>query len=253
MLVPYVGITGFMSRAEVDHVLGNMAIGSSRVLMTGVLASQKTLNGREPGQPGRYPAIHEIEGIFSEHPRSLNLIHYNTREVGSLYEQLDRLCSWGGRWHNGFQLNIKWPPLTHLRELMRQRPETINVLQLGRSAMEDEDNDPIAIARRASGYAGLVRYVLIDQSGGKGEPLRTDQCRKLLRELYRLMPETQMGVAGGLCGPTVQTRIGPLADEFPALCTDAEGRLRTEDDKLMLSEADDYVRETLELFAYRPQ
>ena len=251
-LVPYVGVTGFMSCAEADHVLDHMAIGSSRVLMTGVLASYKTLSGHEPSQPGRYPVVRDIEFIFPMHPRSLNLIHYNTRELATLYDQLQRLKDLAGRWFSGFQLNIKWPPLQPLQEYIRHNPDAINVLQLGRGAMQYEDNDPVAIARRARSYEDVVKYVLIDPSGGRGEPLDYDFARRLLRELYRVMPDVQMGVAGGLSAATINDLIGPLVSEFPFLCIDAEGGLRTEDDKLVLSAADDYVNKTLKLFARGP-
>lgn len=52
---PYIGITGFMSRDEVEEVLTVFPENSTRKLMVGVLASEKTLHGPTNKWPNRYP------------------------------------------------------------------------------------------------------------------------------------------------------------------------------------------------------
>lgn len=58
----YVGITGFMNRAEVDACLS--ALPKNMTLMCGVLVSQKTLRGERNKWHRRYPRIEDIAGIF---------------------------------------------------------------------------------------------------------------------------------------------------------------------------------------------
>lgn len=44
MLKPYIGVTGFMKREEVEAVLAAFSENSTHKLMVGVLASSKTKN-----------------------------------------------------------------------------------------------------------------------------------------------------------------------------------------------------------------
>lgn len=221
--------------------------------MTGVLASQKTFRGTEPSQPGRYPAIEEIRNIFPMHPRSLNLIHYNSREMLDLGEQLIMLTAWAGKYVHGFQFNIRWPPLGQLRQFMQSRPESINVLQLGNGAMDLLERDAQKIARLASEYREVIEYVLIDSSGGRGEQLDPSFTLSLLRELRQVLPDTGLAVAGGLSAMNLGVLL-PFLKEFPDISIDAEGQLRTPkpEDALDLHAADTYVAEALSLFTYRP-
>jgi len=111
---PYIGITGFMSREEVDAMLALMPPDSKRMLMVGILANQKTLRNEPQKRPNISPVKEEIEKIFppfsindSENRVTFNLIHYNTRDASDLSDQLFQIMCGDC---DGFQLNIAWPP-----------------------------------------------------------------------------------------------------------------------------------------------
>lgn len=113
---PYIGITGFMKREEVDEVLKVWPLDfPGRRLMIGVLASQKTLTGQKHKRPNRYPDMAYVDSIFRDSPAALNLIHYNTKDFKALGDQLVRAAWLGGKHVHGLQLNIAWPTPYSLR------------------------------------------------------------------------------------------------------------------------------------------
>src|SRR3989338_5443514 len=113
---PYIGITGTVSVDEVEAVISefNSAgyfLSSSHIPMLGFLVSYKTLNGL-PTENKRYPLIGKVRGLL-EHcaGRVLPMIHYNSKEMSTLAEQVSRIFD--GLYQNDFcralQMNIVWP------------------------------------------------------------------------------------------------------------------------------------------------
>ena len=132
---PYIGVTGFMSRAEVLEAFKVIPKESERRLMVGVLMSSATLNGQLGKWPGRYPKKENVEDIFINSPRVLNLIHYSTAYSGSLHGQLEEITKLAGPYLDGFQLNIPWPPVEEIRKYHEAHREKFLVLQIGKSAI----------------------------------------------------------------------------------------------------------------------
>ena len=247
---PYIGITGFMTQAEVETALRVIPIDSSRLIMVGVLVSHKTLGGQLNRWPNRYPIIiaGDLTDIFVGDRRALNLVHFNTHNehFGDELLRIERMSLD----LMGFQLNIAWPSAREI-EVYRLGvfgTKTI-VLQLGSKAMAICDNSPAGIAAKlATDYPrGLIDYVLIDPSGGFGQPFDPDFARQCLRAIRDKDFNAGLGVAGGL-GPNTLHLVEPLIEEFPDLSIDAEGQLRDEQDHLDLVKAKDYLQCALRLF-----
>lgn len=248
MRKPYIGITGFMSSSEVTEVLGSMPKDCERLLMVGVLASQKTLSGEKNKWPNRYPAVDQIAGIFPEHPLALNLIHYHTKEASALYDDLTKLTEIAGERLHGFQLNVMWPPPNHLRQYKLEHPEMKLVLQITRFTMCALLEHPEWVANNILyTYPELIDYVLLDPSGGRGIPLRRAFIRPYLETISAINPDLGLVVAGGL-GPESLNLVSDIASKFPNVSIDAEGRLRDQDDKLDLDLAKNYLIRALEMF-----
>lgn len=237
---PYVGITGFMTRAEstraleLFHELDLEQLGYS--LMVGVLASSKTLKGMPNKWPGRYPDVNQIADIWPLGRDALRLVHYATDERETLRFQLQTLdeltlC-------NGFQLNITWPDPS---ELLEQVHKTI-VLQVGRQAMAEHEFAPSRIADRLEAYVGCVAGVLFDASGGRGELVDEALIVPILNECRRRGLPFGWGVAGGLSAATLRY-IDPFFEVCPSLSFDAEGRLRLADgDRLNEIAVEEYLK-----------
>jgi hypothetical protein len=233
---PYIGVTGFTAPEEVSAALAALPVGHSHLIMVGVLASSKTLARKPNRYPRRYPSIDSISEIFPGDARCLNLIHYSTDDRATLAEQIESLCWLGAPNLGGFQLNIAWPKPGDLRALRGSKLRV--VLQLGRMALVD--CRPLGAALHLDDYWGLITDVLIDMSGGRGEPLDLTTTLAYARTIRDRHPWLGVGVAGGLSADSGET-LRALAAEFPGLSIDAEGRLRTADDRLDVSAMSAYV------------
>lgn len=258
---PYIGITGFMTRDEVDHVMNAADQHHSHKVMVGVLVSQKTVRGEKNKWPNRYPAMRDLPYIFNDHHQALNLIHFNTKDQSTLAEQLMEVVQFAApaglykvsKLH-GFQLNLAWPDPKELQKFITTyeaitgaRYNMAIVLQIGGHAFEMVDNDPKKLADKMLGYEGLVQYALLDPSGGLGKPFDTNKADAYLAELYARNLPMKLGVAGGLSAETMDLVV-PLAIKYPELSVDAEGRLRDQNDKLDLKNATRYTLEAQRLF-----
>ncbi|HSX47676.1 MAG TPA: hypothetical protein VLF63_02790 [Patescibacteria group bacterium] len=69
-------------------------------------------------------------------------------------------------------------------------------------------------------------YVLLDHSGGMGKELEVERIRGYVDEVYQQQIPIGVAVSGGLEAGNVEELFGPLAEMYPNLSCDAEGRLR---------------------------
>ncbi|MBI2410028.1 hypothetical protein HYV30_03240 [Candidatus Kaiserbacteria bacterium] len=217
-------------------------------LMLGYLVSSKTLNGIPNKWPGRYPRINRLRPALRRHPALLNLIHFNTDNRMRLAADLIRLHELAGPDLHGFQLNIAWPSIGDL-EMYREAmgPEPRLVLQIGARAMRELGDSPLRVAEMTGHYVSLVDDILIDASGGSGEPFVIETGRAYLRAIAERGWNIGLGIAGGLSSKNVKEQLGPLLEEFPLLSNDAEGRLRTKpEDTLDLFETASYIAKSVE-------
>lgn len=245
---PYVGVTGFMSRAKVIEALAMVPQGSTRRLMVGVLMSSKTLAGQSNRWPGRYPKKETIADIFIADPRALNLIHYNTDHPETLLTQLMEITELAGPHLDGFQLNTAWPPISQLEDYRKTYPEKFLLLQVGGKAMTQVESME-RFTELVGAYLPMIDAILIDPSGGKGEALDAVKGVEYLHAV-REYPTLGIGIAGGL-GPDTLHLLDPLVREFPKLSIDAEGRLRTPkpEDELRIDAMRTYLENAFSILA----
>ena len=247
---PYIGITGFTSRQQVEQVLSGMPDLGDRKLMVGVLASSKTLSGQTNRYPFKYPPVGTIPSIFSPDARCLNLIHFSTDNKDDLYLQCEQLIArCKGVPLHGFQLNVVWPnPYILLR--LKERYGVKIVLQLGATALSKCEYEKglraqleSYLAVGASRNISIIDYVLLDLSGGKGKDINIPFTLRCIDELLKVKQIADgtvlIGAAGGLSHETVNI-LAPVAERYPELCCDAEGKLvgygdRTSDEFVRLS------------------
>lgn len=71
-----------------------------------------------------------------------------------------------------------------------------------------------------------VDYVLLDPSGGWGTKMNCDHIREYVDEIYQRQIPVGVAVAGGLDASSIEELFAPLAESYPGLSCDAEGRLR---------------------------
>lgn len=230
----YIGVTGFTNREQVHAALSHVPTEIDRKFMVGALASYKTIQGEPAGNPKRYPMREDIADIFPLDWRTVNLLHYNTRDQNALALQLWSALEWAGPNCDGFQLNIVWPDPTVVAGLRRSRPNIVIVLQINRNAMWTFSFNAEKVAAHAvDRYGDLVNYMLVDSSGGAGTPLVPHDAAAYLIELDRARERRHQNfkllVAGGLCAENLEELITPVRMLVPEIGIDAEGALRTDD------------------------
>jgi len=230
----YVGITGFTDRSEVLAVLDGISDLTGHVLMVGVLASLKTLREYNK-KSSRSPSVLDIGDIFVDRPGVFNVVHFYSRDTETLAEQMREITIFGGEHMHGIQLNIAWPPMGALIEYRGVFPDKKIILQVGTQAFKEVGYNPSKLAARISGYAGLFDYVLLDESAGTGKPMDTKKLIPFISVINESFPGSVV-VAGGLCSDTIQDAL-PIAQRFNYINLDAEGQIRTEDDRLDINKS----------------
>ncbi len=244
---PYIGITGFMTREEVETVMGAIPSNASRKFMVGVLASPKTIYGNGNKWTGRYPMGNDISGIFTDDPRAFNLIHYGDglKSSEGLGEALMMIASdIAGPNLHGFQLNMAWPEAGEIAKFKEKFPEMQIVLQAGRWTLKDSTETALELVKRfrAAYLNGEVDYLILDISGGLGIELFPGLMVKNMKAIKAAALDIGITVAGGLHKGNLDL-LDPILEICPDASVDAEGALRMgPDDHLVLSEAIGYTK-----------
>ena len=250
--LPYVGVTGFTTRAQVDAAVAAFAPcpacfgfnydeplspgptpkcsacrGTSPALMIGVLASPKSLSG---DCNARSPRPEEIAELFPDDQRALNLLHFYS-PTPPTWEVLVRLLDLAGPRCNGFQFNGAWPLEADLLALVARvhrlrHPRLRLVLQL-------RGWPPATFPREATD-------ILVDASGGRGLPINLELARDIVRTIRAAYPDFGVGIAGRLSAVTLLA-AAPLVREY-GLSTDTETAVRTPADELDLEKVRAYLR-----------
>ncbi len=223
----------------------------SHIPMLGFLASYKTLQG-EPTPNRRYFLIGELSGLLDATDRRVfTMIHYNSKEIETLADQVAELFNgiYEADLCRAIQLNIVWPDITQVAQIKRQHPEMDIVFQASHKAMEGKT--PTQIAEGVKAYGDLLRYVLIDPSGGRGIPFDLDSSLAIYAELRERCPNLIIGFAGGFSGENVGKRVQDILQQVDTdtFCIDAEGGLRDKvteaygDDLLNINKVRGYLQE----------
>jgi hypothetical protein len=241
----YVGITGPVSAEEVENICNEFhcagySMDSPHVPMLGFLMSYKTLNGASTKNK-RYPLADIVPRLLkTTEGRTFNMIHYNSREIDTLSDQVSRIFD--GIYEDGLcrsmQLNINWPDVGQISKIMDQYPDMKIVFQASHKAMEDMG--PKDVASKIKDYEDIVSYVLIDPSGGRGIPFDLESSVAIYSEIKGQCPSLAIGFAGGFDGNNVNSRLHELIRKTgdSDFCIDAEGGLR---DKISSAYGDDLL------------
>lgn len=236
-LVPYIGITDFMNREQVEAMLAvfgaHLTGGRRRRLHVGVMMSQKTLNGLPTKWADAYPPKEAIADIFSARdPLLMRCLHYADYTAVDFWHNLSKALYWGGRGMDALQLDMVWPAPDTIAGVIcdAKRSASLEViLQINAVAMAQVGDYPRRVVERLRAYEGVIDHVLLDKSMGRGVPLSTTELLPFIRAIANAFPGLGLTVAGGL-GPYTMGSIAPIVREFPHVSIDAQGRLRPSGD-----------------------
>lgn len=257
---PYIGVTGATTREEVNHLVrvfyekGRQT--TEHQPMIGFLVSYKTLNGQETLNR-RYPRFESIPSLLKEdHFDSFTTIHYNSKELTSLADQVKKIFKeqiYEENLCRGIQLNIPWPPIEELTKIKRELPDLKIIMQLSHSCL---DESPVEVATKVKNYGELIDYVLIDPSGGKGKSFEIAKIKPYYNEIKSYNPELIIGFAGGFTGENAFGRIKEIISLTGEknFSIDAESGLRDQittdygNDVYNKGKVENYIKETRRAF-----
>jgi phosphoribosylanthranilate isomerase len=222
---PYIGVTAFMNRDQVEDALWAIPSNTNRKLMIGVLASSTTLSELPNKLPGRFPPINSIRDIFIDHPLAFNVVHYASHARTTIAEQLVRIVALAPELIHGIQLNMVWPDPDAIALFKKTHPDVQIILQVGTKAFDEIGRDKDQLHDRLKTYEHIIDYVLLDDSGGYGKQMDTQFLIELMRKLKASGIDMHIVVAGGLSSSNLSL-LEPIIDEFPDVSIDAEGNLR---------------------------
>ena len=240
-----------MSAQEITDTLKGVDYKKTdRLIMIGVLASLKTLQGLDNKFLLRYPRLLEISNIFQENENHLNLIHYSSKELN--LAQLFQIEEIAGNRFNGFQLNTAWPDPSILNRFKVSCPGKIISLFIGEEALEKIDYSPEKLSKKINNeYAGLIDYVLLNPNGCTGKDFDPIVTRCYLEELNEYQNYFGLGVSGNFSSSTINL-VEPIINDFPNISISAEGKsLRTLQDNLDIQKASLFVEKSEELFCFK--
>jgi hypothetical protein len=254
--VPYVGICDFTSKEEIlrmaDVVRKYRKGGSKRKLMAGVMMSYKTLNNLPTKWANIFPRSETIKDIFVSDPVVLNTLHYADYEGVDVLDSLLRATEFGGPSMNALQLDMVWPSEVVLRDYKKHYPQVPIILQINNVSLQQVGDLAIKLAGKLIRYAGIVDYMLLDKSMGRGVPMDESILREYIRGLMVYGHHSRFGlaVAGGL-GPYTMHHVEKIARDYPWISLDAQGQLRTSGnamDPIDWGMAEQYLYQSLSMF-----
>jgi len=230
---PYVGVSG-IGHFEQHIGLFDIAM-RERIdllgyfMMIGVQATGKTQVSEIENKRGRmwHPVGDEIAEAAANDDSGLTkpYVHcfFTDEEMATGVANIMRRTR---HYVQGVQFNgLHWTERDY-RELFTDFKETYPgqsiILQANRGVLNASGPDKLAAQ-----LTGLpVDYVLLDPSGGYGKKMDADEIRAYVDGIYQQQAGVGVAIAGGLDAQNIEELFGPMAEEFPGLSCDAEGRLR---------------------------
>lgn len=244
MQQPYIGITGFTQLHEVAEILRLMPYENTHLLMVGVLVNGALLRLGCENTNKRFAKTKNIKDIFIYNPKVLNIIHYCNSSQKNMFSDLERLIEISGPNLHGFQLNMRWPNISILKEFKEKYPRMKIVLQIERNDFDELSSDQMAI--KLNHYINLAEYVILDTSMGAGIQMDTNLLISYANAIKNIS-NLNIVFAGGLCAKNISI-IKPIIELFPSASIDAEGQLMDTNGALDMQKTCNYLQAALKMF-----
>lgn len=235
----YIGVSGPVNISDVCVIISAFEnagdyINSEYAPMIGFLVNKKTLHGIPPKEGKiphqRYPAVSKLVTMMNySKGKAINAIHFSPKE-NEFSEDIIKLFEIDEIYAKGLcrtlQLNTPFPEKKQLEKILKNFPEMEIILQLPRETLSGEK-----LGEKVKGYSDLIKAVLIDSSGGRGEELDIDLTAKCYEKIREKNSQLIIGGAGGLYGVNVRGVINSFSEGIKSrdFSLDAEGNLRNND------------------------
>lgn len=227
---PYIGVTDFVTRAQVEQAKAAIPASVHRRLHVGAMTSYKVLNGIPTSLGWENVWLNErgLHDLFANDRDVYNVIHYadyghrsGSRAPTSV---LDLVKAWdmSGPYVDAMQLDMVWPKPSLLEEFLQCRPDAEFILQVSSEAIRQGGDRWFNLL---PAYHDHVQYMLIDTGMGRGTMFEPLEILTMIDRVVEVVGQNRVAVAGGL-GPETYRNLELLFDEYPLLSCDAQSRLR---------------------------
>lgn len=230
---PYIGISGIGFYEEhvdlVDIAIRERIDNLGYFMMIGVQATGKTQVLEIENKHGRlwhpvgddisYAAVNDDSGLTRPY------VHCFFRDE-EMHAGVENVMRRTRSYVQGLQFNgLQWTQRDYrglFRGFKEIYPDQSVILQANSGVL-----DASTPKQMADKLASLpVDYVLLDASGGTGKRMEEKRIRSYVDEIYQQQIPVGVGIAGGLEASSIGDLFGKMAEDFPGLSCDAEGRLR---------------------------
>lgn len=220
---PYIGVTDFTTRAEVEAVKALIPESVNRRLHVGAMMSYKTLNHIPTNTGWEKIWLNEqgLHRLFVADKSVFNVLHYADYEDKTDLSHLVAATMQAGPGMEGLQLDMKWPLPSMLSQYMSAFGHVKLIVQIGATAMSESSD----WERDLAAYEGIADYVLLDSGMGRGKTFNPDFMLGNVAVTLKYFDQNQIAVAGGL-GPETYLNLKPIVELYPEISCDAQGRLR---------------------------
>lgn len=247
----YISVTAGKDSEEVDAILGEFrtagySLSQEYAPTIGIQISEKTLNGIKPKNL-RFAAFADVPSLLRRiDGKAMPVIHYNTKNIDTLSEQVSRVFESVHEHCRLVQINATFPDVSQLQRI-KERFDGLKIsLQVDYRGLDLKD-----VPEKVASYGDCLDYVLIDPSRGRGEVFNLEDSARLYLDIKEKRPDYGIVIAGGLSGDNAEEVldkiIGMIHTKDFSIC--AEGQLRDKvsyehwgQDVLNIGKVRDYLR-----------
>jgi hypothetical protein len=197
-----------------------------RKLMVGVMMSYDTMTGKPSYWTDFWPKNEAVADIFVDHPLAFNTLHYVDYNCNTSTSHLMEAADYGIPYIHAIQLDMVWPPDVIIKGLRRRFLKLKVVLQVNTDALQLVGDKPNLLVDCLKKYEGIVDYVLLDKSIGRGVEMDAEVLLPFALAIAEHLPWLGIAAGGGL-GPGTVDLVEPLRKAIPTISWDAQGKLRT--------------------------
>lgn len=227
--IPYIGVTDFKTRAQVEKAKRCIQPSSGRRLHVGAMMSYKTFHGipTETGWENIWLSSEGLQQLFVPDDEVFNVLHWaDYAPVPETSAQdLVNACKSCGPGLTGLQLDMIWPDFEMIMDVKNSLPDTAIILQVSKVAIKSIEALELSLEYKLCSYKSRVDYILLDYGMGKGTPFVLKEILELITISRKCFPESAIAVGGGL-GPTTLFNLDPILEKYKDISWDAQGKLR---------------------------
>src|SRR3989344_1182818 len=196
----YIGICDFPNKEQslksaqlFQHLCETYGV-MDRKLMIGVMMSFKTMTGEQSKWTDIFPKKENVADIFIDHPAAFNTLHFADYDCRTSTVHLVEAAEWGGPNLHAIQLDMIWPPNVIVKGFRRKFPNIQVVLQINAHALREVEDRPEVLVEWLKRYEGILDYVLLDKSHGRGVGMNTEVLLPFALAIAEYLP--WLGISG---------------------------------------------------------